>query len=521
VAVIPSPFDDVEIPDQPLTDFVLARAEELGDKPALIDGTDGRVITYAELRAAVNGLATGLAERGFKQGDVLAIFLPNCPEYAIAFHAVATLGGVNTTINPVYAGEELSFQLKDAGARFLLTAPALMETVQGVLDETEIDEVFVVGEAEGATSFASLIVAGGEPPAVSIAPDDLVVLPYSSGTTGLPKGVMLTHRNLVANIIQTQVVQQLTEDDVQIAVLPFFHIYGMQVIMNLGLWQGSTLITLPRFDLEKYLSLIQEYRVTRVNVVPPIALALAKHPLVDDFDVSSLNLVFSGAAPLGPELAEACSKRLDCPVNQGYGMTELSPVTHAVPLGVSRPGSIGPPVPSTECRIVDPDTGKDAEPGKPGEIWCRGPQVMAGYLNNAEATASTVDHDGWLHTGDIGYADEESFFFIVDRLKELIKFKGFQVAPAELEAVLVTHTAVADAAVIGVPDEEAGEVPKAFVVLASETTVEDITAHVAGQVASYKQIRHIEIVEEIPKSPSGKILRRLLVQRERERQAAS
>jgi acyl-CoA synthetase (AMP-forming)/AMP-acid ligase II len=347
---------------------------------------------------------------------------------------------------------------------------------------------------------------------------DIAAILYSSGTTGLSKGVMLSHRNLVANMVQSEAVLALSSDDVVIAVLPFFHVYGLSVIMNLGLLAGATLVTMPRFELEQFLDLLERHEVTRAYVVPPIALALAKHPAVDGRDLSALRHILSGAAPLGAELAEDVAQRIGCPVSQGYGMTEMSPVTHTAPpfSAAQKPGSVGPPLPGTECRLVDPDTGEDAPPGERGELWMRGPQVMRGYLNNPQATAAMIDDDGWLHSGDVAIVDEDGWFAIVDRVKELIKYKGFQVAPAELEAILIAHPQVADCAVIGVPDDEAGELPKAFIVPASDDLDGDaLTTFVAEQVAPHKRIRAIELVSEIPKSPSGKILRRLLRDRER------
>ncbi len=328
---------------------------------------------------------------------------------------------------------------------------------------------------------------------------------------------MLTHRNLVANLVQVQGSFPIADEDVLIGCLPFFHIYGMTVIMNQGLRAGATIVTMPRFDLDQFLDLIEGHAVTRAYVVPPIALALARHPAVDERDLSSVEIVMSGAAPLGAELAEQVAARLGCTVIQGYGLTETSPVTHLIrPDGENRPGSVGTPLASTECRLVDPETGADVAAGERGELWIRGPQVMRGYLGNEEATAATVDADGWLHTGDIATVDADGFFEIVDRLKELIKYKGFQVAPAELEALLITHPAVADVAVIGVPDEEAGELPKAYVVAADGGVDADaLMSWLAEQVAPQKRIRLVEVVDEIPKSPSGKILRRKLVERER------
>jgi acyl-CoA synthetase (AMP-forming)/AMP-acid ligase II len=518
--MIRSPFPDVEIPDVPLTAFVLARAGELGDKPALIDGPTGRTITYTQLADSVRAVAAGLAERGFGKGDVFAHYAPNLPEYAVAFHAVATVGGVNTTANPMLTADELTRQLRDCGARLLVTVPDQLEKANAAARAAGVQEVFVYGEADDATPFASLLQGAGEPPEVAIdAANDLVALPYSSGTTGLPKGVMLTHRNLVANMCQFTGLFHTSESDRSIAVLPFFHIYGLVVIMNVVLERGATIVTLPRFELAEFLRVMQDYRITRAAVVPPIVLALAKHPLVDEFDLSSLQFVGSGAAPLSAELEMACGERLGCRMQQGYGLTETSPVTHTVPedLAGQMPGSIGPAVPNTECRIVDVASGEEVPDGEPGELLIRGPQVMKGYLNKPEATAQAIDPDGWLHTGDIALIDEHGGVRIVDRVKELIKYKAYQVAPAELEAVLLTHPAITDAAVIGVPDEEAGEVPKAFVVTSASLPPDEIRAFVAERVAPYKKLRAVEIVDEVPKAPSGKILRRVLKERERTR----
>ncbi len=514
-----SPHPEVEIPNIPLTPFVLRRAKELADKPALIDGPTGRTLTYGQLAAAVERVAAGLAARGFGKGEVFAIYSPNLPEYAVAFHGVARIGGVVTTANPLMTAEELRRQLADSGARFLLTIPQLLERAKAAAEGTKVEEIFVFGEAEGATPFAALLRAEGPAPEVEIDPaEDLVALPYSSGTTGLPKGVMLTHRNLVANVAQTDGIEEIREEDVLIGILPFFHIYGMMVILNAGLYHGATVVTLPRFDLEGFLKTLQDYGVTRAHLVPPIILALAKHPIVDRFSLK-LRMVISGAAPLSEGVARACMERIGAQVKQGYGLTETSPVTHVNPDDPARIklGSVGPLVANTEARIVDPATGEDLGPNQHGEIWIRGPQVMKGYLNNPEATAATLVEGEWLRTGDIGYVDEDGYFYVVDRLKELIKYKGYQVPPAELEAVLLSHPAVADAAVIPSPDPEAGEVPKAFVVRKGEVTAEELMAYVAERVAPYKKVRRVEFVDQIPKSASGKILRRILVEEERKK----
>src|SRR3954464_5318310 len=480
-----SPFPDVDVPDVTLPAFVLEHAEARGDRPALIDGATGETLTYAGLTGQVRSLAAGLAGRGIGRGDVVALCAPNAPVYAVVFHAVAALGAIVTTVNPAYTAEEMGFQLRNAGARLAVVAEPFAARAR----EAGAEDVLVLGDA----AFEQLLTAQADAPLPDAAdPGDLVALPYSSGTTGLPKGVMLTHRNVVANLCQIREVQRLTEDDTVIGVRPFLHIYGMTVIMNQALRVGATVVTMPRFDLGDFLTLVERHRVTKAHLVPPIVLALAKHPAVADRDLSSLQWINSGAAPLSAELADACAARLGCKVVQGYGLTETSPVTHAVPVerAANRPGSIGPPIPSTECKVVDLLDGHELGPGEDGEVLIRGPQVMRGYLGDDKATARTLDAEGWLHTGDIGHADEDGWFYLVDRLKELIKYKGFQVAPAELEAVLLEHPDVGDAAVVASPDEEAGEIPKAFVVPASgaELDVEELKAFVAERVASYKQL---------------------------------
>ena len=513
-----SPFPDVEIPEVALQDHVFELADRWPDKPALIDGPTDRTITYGQLRGAARAVAAGLAARGFGKGDVFAIYSPNLPEYAVAFFGVATAGGVVTTINPLYTPAELTRQLADSGARFLVTIPPFLDKAREGAQGTAVEEVFVFGEAAGATPFAALL-SPDPPPAVSIDPrEDLVALPYSSGTTGLPKGVMLSHRNLVANVVQTDTVERLTEKEVFIGILPFYHIYGMVVIMSGVLRVGATVITMPRFDLEQFLGLVQKHRVTKGYLVPPIVLALAKHPAIDNYDLSSLTDILSGAAPLPEPVARACAARNGISVRQGYGLTETSPVTHFTPRDHEiKITSVGPAAPSTTFRIVDLTTGQDAPAGELGEIWVRGPQIMKGYLHNPEATRAMIDDEGWLRTGDIGRADEDGYLYVVDRVKELIKYKGLQVAPAELEAVVQAHPAVADAAVVPSPDEEAGEIPKAFVVVKSDAavTADEIMAHVAARVAPHKKVRRVEFIDAIPKVPSGKILRRELIARER------
>ncbi len=505
-----SPLPAVDIPDVTITAHVLRRADELADRTAIRDTSGNSAYTYAELREKIHALAGGLAARGIAPGKVVGLMAPNLPEYAVVFHGVAVAGAAVTTVNPTYGPEEVRHQLSDAGATILITVPMFAETALAAIEGTNVSEVFVIGDAApGTTALTELF---GEP--IEQVPVDTathtVVLPYSSGTTGLPKGVMLSHRNLVANIEQCQHAILYRDDEVALAALPFFHIYGMQVLMNGLLANGVTAVTMPRFDMAEALQAVQDLKITRFFAVPPMILGLANAPIVDDYDTSSIQQIFSGAAPLGAELAAQASQRLGCEVVQGYGMTELSPVSHSTVEGDFRPGTSGVTISNTETRIVDPESGEDQPVGERGELWVRGPQVMTGYLNNPTATAETIDEDGWLHTGDVAIIDEHGHMSIVDRMKELIKFKGFQVAPAELEALLITHPKIADVAVIGLPDDEAGEIPKAFVTVppGETVTLEEVQALVSEHLVSYKQIRALEILEAIPKSASGKILRK-------------
>ena len=499
-----------------VTEFILPGLAARGDQPSLIDGATGRALTGTMLALMIRQLAGGLTARGYGPGRVVALMAPNSPDYAAIFHGVAFAGGTITTVNPAYTAAELRFQLIDSRADLLITVPALLDTARAAIAGTGVRRIALIGtDLPGGPDLISLDDLLG-PAQMAQTPVDLVahtvVLPYSSGTTGLPKGVMLSHANLVANLGQFAGVVPIHPGDATIAVLPFFHIYGMNAVMNPYLSRQGLLVTMPRFDLELFLKLAQQHRVARLLVVPPIVLALTRHPLVAAHDLSAVTQIFSAAAPMGAETGLACAARLGCEVMQGYGMTEASPVTHATAPGQSRPGSVGLVLPDTECRIIDTETGVDAVAGAVGEVWVRGPQVMQGYLNNPEATARTIDADGWLQTGDVGRIDADGYLFIIDRVKELIKYKGFQVAPAELEALLLTHADVADAAVVGQADAEAGEVPVAFVVRSGGDGVDAaaLQAHVAAHVASYKQIRRVIFVDSIPKSASGKILRRLL-----------
>jgi acyl-CoA synthetase (AMP-forming)/AMP-acid ligase II len=481
-----SPEPDIEIPEVTLHEHVVGRAAERGDHPAFIDEATGEVTTYAEVAARVDATAALLQEEGIVKGDVVGLVGPNSAAWGIAYHAILKAGGVVTPMSPLLTPGERDRQEGNSGAKLTIDDPPAL-----------------VAKAQ----------VGATPAEVEVDPGDLAVLPYSSGTTGLMKGVMLTHRNLVANIEQAHNSMPIADDDVLVGLMPFFHIYGQTVVLNLGLAKGATIVTMQRFDCDELIRLIDEHGVTWLHVAPPVILQIATTADVEGRDFSALKMVISGAAPLDAELSGRAEARLGAPIRQGYGLTELSPVSHKSRLArisETPPGSVGALIPNTEARLVDPETGEDVAEGEEGEIWVRGPQVMKGYLNNPEATAETLVEDGWLRTGDIGRVDENGFFYVVDRLKELIKYKGYQVPPAELEAVLVSHPKVKDAGVIGVAMEDGGEAPKACVVAEDGLDPEELIGYVAERVAPYKRIREVEFVDEVPKSASGKILRRLL-----------
>ncbi|MER5889485.1 AMP-binding protein [Streptomyces sp. NPDC001941] len=520
--IIRSPYPDLAIPDTALPAFVF---EGLGaqdaDRPAITD-TAGNGYTYGQLVHAVGRVAAWLAARGLGRGDVAALFCANCPDYPVLFHGVLAAGAVASPANALYTPAELAHQLRDARARVLFTSATHLERARAAVAEAGVivQEIVVLGEPAGVpgplpeTAFAEVLATDAPAPDVAIGGDDLAALPYSSGTTGLPKGVMLTHRNLVASVLQTAPLHRLGPDSRVLAVLPLFHIYGITGLMNIPLRARARVVTMERFGLVPFLAAIERHRVDHLYIAPPVALHLIESLLVDTYDLSSVQLVTSAAAPLDSAVARALAKRLDATVVQGYGLTESSPTTHGIPADrtdLDR-GSIGVLMPNMEARVVDPVTGEDAAPGGRGELWCRGPNVMRGYLGNPRATAATVDTDGFLRTGDVVTVDEQGVFHVVDRLKELIKYRGHQVAPAELEALLLTHEGIADAAVIGVR-HGGEEVPKAFVVRAPThpgLTSDEVSTYVAARVAPYKKVRLVEFLDEIPKSPSGKILRRNL-----------
>ncbi len=529
-----SPFPEVDIPTASVYDYLfsgLSSPEDSNaDRVALIDAKSGRRTSYREMVARIDSFAGAVASRGFGVGDVIGLLAPNSSVFAVAFHGILRAGATATTINALFTAKDIANQLTDSGASMLVTVSALLPQAKeaaaavGLPDESLVVLDGAGRETDGHPNAEDLLAAGTPAPQVSFAPSaHLAVLPYSSGTTGNPKGVMLTHRNLVANVAQIRPLHGMTSEDVVLAVLPFFHIYGMTVLLNAALHARARLVIMPAFDLDAFLANIAEHRCTVVFIAPPVAVALAKHPLVDSYDLSSLQVVMSGAAPLDADLGHAVAERLGCTVVQGYGMSELSPVSHLTPFDAGEHdlhsqaplSSVGWTVSNAASKIVDPDTRDEIEIpaeglSKTGELWFKGPNVMAGYLNNEQATRETIDAGGWLHTGDLAQVDAHGCVYIVDRLKELIKYKGYQVPPAELEAVLLSHPQIADAAVIGAIDDTGEEVPKAFVVKQpdAELTETQVMAFVAEHVAPYKKVRQVEFIDAVPKSASGKILRK-------------
>ena len=480
-------------------------------------------LTYRELEALTNRFARALTRLGVGKGARVCLLTTNCPEYVVAFYAIARVGAVASPMNPSYREREIEYQLNDTEAVAVVVHADLVPLVETVRARTRhLRHVIVIGPDASPTarSFAELIAdeSPAPPPRVEIHEDELVALPYSSGTTGLPKGVMISHKNLVTNNIQFVACIRLRDSDRLMLFLPFYHIYGT-MLMGAAVHTGATCVLMERFEPVECMQLVQRHRVTLFFVVPPVILMLSNWPELAKYDLSSLRLTMVGAAPVAPELSRRFRQLTGVPVLQGYGMTEASPLTHLNPVHDERLNvldSAGLVAHDTEHRVVDIETGERVlGPGEIGEICIRGPQIMRGYWKAPEATAAAL-REGWYYSGDIGCVDERGYLYIRDRKKEMIKFKGFGIAPAEIEALLVEHPAVADAAVIGKPHPEAGEIPKAFVVRkpGQVLTAADVVAFVKGRLANYKIPGEVEFVDAIPKTPSGKILRRVLKERE-------
>ncbi|HEY5639522.1 MAG TPA: AMP-binding protein [Dehalococcoidia bacterium] len=500
-------------PEVSLQDLLAPSAEMYRDRPALITH-EGTEYTFGHTWKACRKLGRFLQDNGIEKGDRVAIFSANSAEYFIAFYAALFAGGTVTTLNPLYKEREVLHQLEDAGASAVFAMGPLVPMVQQVREHlTDLKHIFPIEEVWTLAGEAD-----DDPKPVAINPlEDLAALPYSSGTTGLPKGVMLTHYNITSNVRQTLTTGLSSGYGTYLDFLPFYHIYGMVVLMACGFAAGIPQVIMPRFDPNLCLDLIQRHKITNLFAVPPALLALANFPDMAKYDTSSLTMIMSGAAPLPPEVARAAAKALDTTVLQGYGMTETSPVTNVNPITRIKDATVGPPIADTVEKVVSLDDGKELGPGEVGELMATGPQIMKGYWNNEEATNETLPEPGWIATGDIVSLDEEGYVTILDRKKEMIKYKGYQIAPAELEALLLEHPDVMDSAVIPKRDAESGEIPKAFVLIreGKEVSIDELLGFVAERVAPYKKVREIEFVEAIPKTPSGKILRRELIEQER------
>lgn len=504
-----SPWPDIPAPGETMCDVVLASAKLYGEKVALIEGETGRTVTYAQLVARGERVAAGLAHAGLAHGEPVAVVLPNSIEFVLAWLGALLAGGWVVPINPAYMPAEMEMQIRDAGARICITCAECAKALEGV-----VEKLFATG-----ANFDELLENRAPRPDVRIQPDDLATMPYSSGTTGKPKGVRLTHANLVTNIRQLDVVGWVRHDDVMVVIFPLYHVGGLNCMLTVFFAAGATLVLTRRFELQKFLELSAKYGATFFGGPPPVVLRLTQSESSADAAFRHMQWGICGAAPLGAEAHQAFEKRTGALLGQVWGMSEATAVISATPRDRARRklGSCGHLLPSVEAQVVNTDSLEPLGVGQTGEIWLRGPNITKGYWNQPQANAATFTSDGWMRTGDIGYVDSDQHIFLIDRLKELIKYNALQVAPAELEDIILTHPEVLDVAVVGAPDAAAGEIPLAYVVRKAGAGVcaEDIMQFVSGRVAAYKKVRAVEFIAEIPKSPSGKILRRILKEKAR------
>jgi long-chain acyl-CoA synthetase len=530
--------EHINYPRRPLHEILRITAAEVPDRPAT--AFLGAQLTFGQIKEQSDKLATALARLGIKQQDRVGIMLPNCPQYMIAAFAILRLGAIVVNVNPLYTAREVLVVAGDSEMRAMLTLDALAPLTLGVLAQTKIERVIITSVAEysiaatptpaldGALRMTDLLAGVDEPdlPRVDIDPEDVAVLQYTGGTTGVPKGAMLTHYNIFANVIQIQCWMHSSlrrGEDVYLLVIPFFHIYGFTVGMMEGVWSGAQQVLIPKYDVEALLTAIRDYRPTYFPAVPTIYISLLNHPQAKAYGLDKIRAFNSGASPLPIEVIEQFERLTGGTLNEGYGLSEASPVTHTTPqLSRRKPGSIGLPLPDTDVKIVDLETGRRELPiGEEGELCIAGPQVMKGYWNRPEETAIALRTDDagrtWLYTGDVARMDDDGYSYIMQRKKDLIIVGGFNVYPSEVEGVLYAHPAVMEAAVIGIPDNYRGEVVKACVVLkeGATATAEELTEHCKQGLAEFKIPCKMEIRESLPKTAVGKILHRVLRDEER------
>lgn len=510
-----SDLPDVATGGATLVDIMRDACEHHADRVAVIDDGSGRTLTYAQLGRSMDRLAAWLSDHDVGRGDVVAVWAPNSSGWAQAALGAMAAGSVVSGVSPLASDDEVVRHLVDCEARVLVTVGAFVERALTMLSATNVEQVVVLDPGptpDGATSMDDILSGTGASVDLDVVgDDDLAILPYSSGTTGMPKGVELTHGSLVSVLRQNTAVIGPTTDDVVLAIAPFPHIMGMVMTMLLPLSAGATVLAMPRYDGDTFGNSVCEHRVTVFVAAPPMAPLFVIHPQLAPANLPGVRIIAFGGAPLPADHEEAIAARYPgVVVGQGWGMTELS-VGATTPRadGRSRPGSVGRLLPNTELRVVDQVTGTNLGTDQVGELWIRGPQVMRGYRNRPEETANILTADGWIRTGDLGSIDRDGFVSIIDRIKDLIKVKGYQVAPAELEAVLIEHPHVHDAAVIR-GERNGHEVPIGFVVAAADLDLDTLRSWFAERVSPYKSLHEVHRLEALPRNMSGKLLRRQL-----------